>query len=79
MNPARLAWKKAYRLRRIYLRETTRAMTDALLYGTGVVHVSLDHEAMVKHVPAQEVFWWVDECATISQNTWDELKTWVKK
>lgn len=44
----RATWKAYYRLMRIIRRETYKAHTDCLLYGTGFVRVS--DEGFVNHI-----------------------------
>ena len=67
-------WKAKYRLQRIYIREHVKAMTDMLVYGTSAIHVSLDHEAGVKHVP-------IDELRRYNKRDkmWDDMKIFIQE
>ena len=51
---AREHWKRYYRVLRIARRETLKAASDMLVYGTGVVIISsTDH--LPRHIPMKDI------------------------
>lgn len=46
----RAEWKKIYRISRIARRENHKAMTDMLIYGTGIIE-KLDYDPYFRHIP----------------------------
>lgn len=54
-DAGRTAWKRAYRLRRIIRRESAKAFTDLVIYGTSCVRIGADVPDLIQHVPIQEM------------------------
>lgn len=51
----RSTWKRFYRQMRIIRREQSKAFTDAMIFGTGVVYCGPDVPDFIRHVPIEHV------------------------
>ncbi|MDB5405214.1 MAG: hypothetical protein JWL84_126 [Rhodospirillales bacterium] len=65
---SRAAWKIYWRQLRIIRRESAKAMTDCVLFGTGVVECGPDVPDFVRHVPVEKVV------LSPPQNKWFTLR-----
>lgn len=58
----RHTWRIFHRMLRIIQRESRKASTDMLIYGTGVVHIGAKIPDGIRHIPFEE---WIDNAPNI--------------
>jgi hypothetical protein len=56
ISAARAAWKFWWRQQRIIRRESNKAATDTVLFGSGFVEIGPDVPDLIRHVPLKQVY-----------------------
>ena len=51
----RANWKAYWRLMRILRRETSKAMDDMVIFGTGCVEIGPEVKDFIRHIPIEDV------------------------